>query len=482
MSTQAPTADPGEATPRPVAEGDGDISREPDQGEQHLPDPSKVRKAKAKLPGVIGGHDPSNPADVKLAKALGRDPEGGDGFDLSPGDGPDPDVEGDDGDVAPAKKAAGKAAGRERGPDGKFLKAGETATDEGGDTQGGEGDEGAVETAPDAPEDAAPEPPEGSELPQTLEEAHEALKKTEQRYKSLQGMFTPLNSRLSEMTHQQSNAAKSAVAWKADSESKDATIADLKAKVAQYEGGNPASPSGQSQADQSARPGGSTQDRAAELMKSIPWNEYAAMKEQGDDVAALWLATHITNMTDQASKREIAALQERLDNFIKPIQENRETNAKRAAVANHTVQAFQAVAALKNDAGQAAFPELQDENTAEEVGRLWTQMQMDPQYLMTPAGIVQAILNYRFYHGDSTSTPPPASPDGDGNGNDPNQDPDQIQLNSRAVRSLASSRNASPPPRPGAQSEGDAIKSTLRGIREVDGDLGFPTKRTASRR
>ena len=97
MATPAtPTAEPGEG-PSAAAVEPGE-TRTPDKGGQHLPDPAKVRKGQAKaplkikpikdkvdLPGVDTGFDAASPFDAKVAKALGKDPETGEGLDAADG-------------------------------------------------------------------------------------------------------------------------------------------------------------------------------------------------------------------------------------------------------------------------------------------------------------------------------------------------------------------------------------------------------------
>jgi len=482
MATAAPTAGTGTG-PSPAAGGEGEITRAPDTAQQHLPSPAKVRKGEAKspikpiktkveLPGVDTGYNPKSPFDRKIAKALGREDEGDEGgVDTAGGKQFGEDNEGGKDTDAPVK------AGPQRGPDGKFLK---TAPAEGED-QGAQAQDAQDQDQEGQDQDLqAPEPPDGSDLPQTLEEAHESLKKVTQQYKSLQGMFGPLNARMTDLNHHQREAAKSATAWQRDSQAKDAVIADLKARMAQFEGGGTALARGSTQSGVESRQGSDP----ATLLKAINWNDYSVMEKQGGDVAALWLTENILRLSDEAHKRDLDALRSDFDAFSRPIKESQADRAARAQVAQTVLGSFNAVADIKNESGEPAFPELYDPAQAAEVGKLWMGLGMPPEYLNTPAGVVQAVLNYRFFRGGASTAPVgtgPQAAEGDEAGGEDNTSPDQTHLNSRAVRALASSRSAAPPAARGTATPGDSIKSALRGMREVDDTFGFPTRASARR-
>ncbi|KKL09637.1 hypothetical protein LCGC14_2563860, partial [marine sediment metagenome] len=339
---------------------------------------------------------------------------------------------------------------------------------------------------------AAPEPPEGTEpegAPQTFEEAVTQLNDTTQRYKSLQGMFAPLNAKVSDLGHHQSAAAKSATAWKAHSDKASAENTQLRAHIAQLESGNGGSPaplgSQVQSGDEGRRGEGDQTSRTVTLLKSINWNEHETMKKQGDDVAALWLAEKIIGITEDARTRDIQALRDQFDSFSKPIKESQADAKVRREVMTTALSSFNAVADLTGETGDPLFPELYDQKVASEVGKTWMSMGLPPEHLNSPAGVVQAILNYRFFK-DSSALPPtassPASPgdgDAEGEGGEGGTVPDNTHLNSRAIRALSKIPPAAPSAASARAEGGPAatIKGALRNLREADETFGFPTRK-----
>jgi len=467
MATAAPSTAPGSG----LGEAGADATvRAPDTGHENLPDPAKVRKGlaakpikpiktKVQLPGVDTGFDARSPFDAKIAKALGRDPESGDGLDS--GDGPQfgeksARVEGDQ----------GKQPQAARGPDGKFLKA--------------EGEEQVQEQEQEAAPDEQPaDAPEPHEEQDTLEVLAPKYKELDQKHKTLQGMFKPLQTKLTDTLHHQRKAAESAVSWKARADSLEREVATLKSGG---HGSAAPSPAGgvNGRAHETAGEAPGAEGRVQHILKSVDWDMYKAVKAQGDDAAAVFLIEQALNLSDRSRKQDIEALRQE----VEPLIERTRAEDHNRQVSTHAVDVFMAVADIKNQAtGEHMFPELHDEQLATAVTQHWIDSGEDPNRMLTPRGVVQAILDYRFYYGDPT---PPARPAAESveeqeETEDDESRPDQTHLNARAIRSqLAAHGNTSPAPGSSKAQPRDPasiIKHALRNTVDRDVEFGFPTRK-----
>lgn len=494
MSTQ-PSAATGAAPSAAPAQN------EAGEGTQHLPDPSKVRKGEAKLPskirpippkgakakvqlpGVDTGFDPASAFDQKIAKAIGRkadnsgDLDMGDAAEFSSRTGDRAvDAVNDAEQRAEKKMARDSGVAAERGPDGKFLKKGAAQGEEGEEPTAVEGEgegEAPVET---------PEPPEGEEGEEAPEESVETLstkyRDLEHKHKTLQGMFKPLQVRSQEILTEQHKAAKSATAWKAKADALQAEVNQLKSGTTPA---NQGAGGGREQSASAPRSSANGEERIQEIVKSIDWRMYAAVKEQGDDAAAVWLIQQATDMESAARKRDLDALREEMRQMADEPRRNAE---QRQQVAQTATEIFNQIAQIKDENGEDAFPELFDNEKAQAIGKMWTQMSeqlgIEPHRAMTPAAIVQAILAYRFYHGGvPTSTLPPstATPEGSEEGDMEEEEDDSADLNARPTRALVSGRPQIPSRRPTSAVGGDLaaqIKSAMRAGSESDNIFGFP--------
>lgn len=487
MSTQAPSAAP---SPSPSAAAGSSDQSEARADQQRLPDPAKVRKglasdprkikpipnkSKVDLPGVDTGFNPASAFDTKLAKALGRDAETGEGMDM--GDGAEFGT-----DTPAPKPAKVSKAQADRGPDGKFTRAsGEAA-------EGAEGEESEEQT-----EEAlvAPELPEGEEDEAETEIASPQYKELEQKYKSLQGMFKPIQLEKLEAIKEQHGAAKSAVAWQKKAQALEAENAQLRQQF-----------SGQGAAAGVPRSGGSDQGngsrqlpgihRADDIAKSVPWAEYAEAKAAGDDAAAFWLISHVLKIVDADRDKALTPLRDETGNMRRQLIE--EPGQKRE-VARHAVDVFSSVADMKGEEGQPLFPELHEEAAAASVGKVWVDSDGDPKALLTPRGVINAILWHRFIMGTGPRPTPRQVEEAveeaageeeeqDESGEQEAGDDDKSHLNARSVRALASGKSTLPVSRTSrAVNPSDprniaaTIKNAMRDTSEQDNLFGFPTAR-----
>jgi hypothetical protein len=478
MSTQAPSATPGDAGPSDAG-GDGEA--------QHLPSPKLVREGKAalprgikpipnkpkvQLPGVDTGFDGTSAFDSKIAKAIGRGMEAAGASGLSAGDGAEFGSK-------PEAAAKSDATPRERGADGKFLKptgadgeAAEAAAPQEGD-EATEADDSPVET-PDLPD-------EDAEV-ETLESLTAKHKEVEQKYRSLQGMFKPIQLKAQEAIREQHGAAKSAIAWKAKAESLEAELTQLRSGNGNG-GAASASPSASGSGQEMS--GRTPSNRIEGIVKAIDWKMYGSVKEQGDDAVAVWLTDQILGMVDKDTDTKIQALESKFNNFTQPINDSR----KMQEIASHATEVFTRVAEIKDESGEVAFPELYDATEAEAVGKAWVESGKPPEDMLTPRGVIDAILFYRFINGKNRtpSSPLPAAgsqepgDEGDGDG----EGADESGGNARPTRSLLGSRASIPlrtPSTPGSPRDlAASIKNAMRDTTESDNLFGFPTRKMARR-
>jgi hypothetical protein len=440
------------------------------KGEAALPRQIKPIKTKVQIPGVDTGFNPVSSFDSKIAKALGKSPETGEGMDM-----------GDGAQFGEAPATPAPAA--RRGPDGKFLKSGEAETGEAPPAEEAPAGEPPVETPPlppDAVEDQEGEDAEGEETVETLRAKH---KEIEQKYKSLQGMFKPIQLREQTAIREQHGAAKSAVAWKAKAESLQAELEQLK----QGRGGDTSPASGGREPADAARDS-SAPHRLEEIVKAIDWNMYGSVKEQGDDAVAVWLASNILKIVDADRQKDIESLRTDTTDMRRRLIEE---PTQRQEIANHATEVFSRVADIKDESGEPAFPELFDEAEAGAVGKLWVESGKDPNDLLTPRGVVDSILWYRFINNKAPRpvSTPPAAPEGD-----EEQESDEVDNtgstfpapNARPTRALVGSRSSAPMRSPVSSAvRGDLasqIKNAMRASAETDDLFGFPTAKSARRK
>jgi len=477
MSTQAPSAATGNAPSVGTGEGEGG------EGSLHLPSPKQVRegkaalprqikpippkaKSKVQLPGVDTGFDSTSAFDAKIAKAIGRGAEPSGGVDM--GDGAEFGSQTGAEAKARAETGAesGETAARERGADGKFLKAA-------GAEQEQEGAEGESEDQEPA---EVPEPPAEEAEIETVESLSAKYKEVEQRYKSLQGMFKPIQLKAQDAIREQHGAAKSATAWKAKADALEAELSQLRS--GNGNGAAPLAASGREAVD----PGRTPSSRVEAIVKAIDWKMYGSVKEQGDDAVAVWLTDQILTMADADRKKDIETLRSEFNEFAQPIRDT----GKMKEIANHATEVFTRVAEIKDESGEPAFPELYDATEAEAVGKAWVESGKPPEEMLSPRGVIDAILFYRFITGKNRTAPPPAAAtetQGEGEEEvDENEDVNASGGNARPSRALLGSR-AFPSLRPPPSSPGDtrdlaaSIKNAMRSSAETDNLFGFPTRK-----
>jgi len=244
-----------------------------------------------------------------------------------------------DGDIAP------------RGADGKFAKADGTPAD----TE--------VPEAPEAEGDA-PKPSKFKFAGEEFDSEDAAA----QNFKSLRGQFKPLQERANHAEIQLGKAAESARGWKA---AHDALLAERGKPSPQADSAETSSPAEQ----------------------GIDWGLYAEIKRVATEAGEPWKAEQwLQTKSEELIQSRIDA---KLDEALKP---SREREAQEALGAQ-TEELFGNLAEYVNTDGSPAFPELQDESSAYEVGKLWNSMSMPREYILTPQGAFAAVAMYRAIRG-----------------------------------------------------------------------------------
>lgn len=234
----------------------------------------------------------------------------------------------------------------------------------------------------------APPTPDGVEAvksaPQKFKfagEEYDSQEAAEQNLRSLRGQFKGLTEKASE----RDSAAHSARAWKAEYDRLAGELAALKQS-------GPANP------DPTPQPGKG---------EGIDWDLYAEIRRLANEAGEPWKAEKW--LTEETAKVAEARFQRMLDEATESTRE-REAAEQLAA---QTAELFNGLTGLALSDGSPAYPELADPRTAYEVGKTAKQYNMDPDYVLTPAGAAAATLLYRALKGTApktSSAPKPAAP------------------------------------------------------------------------
>ena len=239
----------------------------------------------------------------------------------------------------------------------------------------------------------------------------------EQTFRSLRGMFKPLKEVLGEnpgewatkvqelrggaqVARERDSYRDAYVAWRQDASAKEARIAEL--ENALRSGGAQAGQHRQVSPAAGAQPAAGQATDVESVLNGIDMDAYEAIAVQGGLPAAGRYLTQqiLTAVTQQLLPAYKAEFEQKLRPF--------EDAAVGRQVAEQAVNVFQQVAELRDVAtGEMQFPELQDEQTASEVARLWTQSGLPAEHAMTPQGVIQAVGLYRMLK-PRPAAPPPA--------------------------------------------------------------------------
>lgn len=342
------------------------------------PAPSTGAPAEAAQPTPVAAPAPQAQPAARIAKPIpslpGVFPDEGDPFappsSKSPSRGDNP--------TEPASPA--------RGPDGRFLAGASPAATDG---------EPALEPG------TQPTPPPPTAKFKFAGEEYESQEAAEQNVRSLRGQYRPVQSLarqvggIEHIAPEFAKAAASARGW-------NAKAVALEAELTALRSGAPASaPAPVSPTPVAADP--------AVAEHAIDWDLYAEVSRIANERNEPWKAQQWLH--EQTQKVVDSRLQRALSEKFAPL----EAQQQQQAVAGQTEELFSSLATYVNGDGSPAFPELHDEDSAYEVGKMWATLGLPADFALTPQGAIAAIGIYRMARSGSqartTPTPPaPAAP------------------------------------------------------------------------
>lgn len=307
---------------------------------------------------------------------------------------------------------------------------------------------------PKAPEEAKPE----EKAPQKFKFAgkeFDSAEAAEQSFKSLQGMFKPLQERVSRAEQLAEKAAESARSWRQ--------------RAMELEGTAP--PTAQTQTQQQPGPqnAASAQQELEQVLKGIDGDKFESVaREHGWPMAARFLAAQVlATVHDQMLPKIAEQLMAQFQEQYAPVAQTVEFQQQVSQVG----ELMENVSQLRNADGNPAFPELNDPAEAEEVAELWAS---SGQAQATPQSLIQAIALYRLYKGARGSgqtntkpnvevTPPPTVV----------KRPESLEQGGSVINPGST--------RAGAGSENDRFARMLDDTALVDRNLGFAVRRRPNR-
>lgn len=243
---------------------------------------------------------------------------------------------------------------------------------------------------PDLPEDA--KPAEEKPKPQKIKFAdkeYESIEGIEQEFKSLRGMFKPMQDRMAEAESVAQKAADSARAWRERAIALEQGTAPPPTSTPQPQ--TPPAPT-----STSAR---AELDKALENVNGELFEQLA--REHGLPLAGRYLASQVlATVHDQMLPALRKEIMDTLMPTLEPLQQDRGFQQ----ATQHVSALIETVGQYKSQDGSVAFPELNSAETMYEVGELWRSMDMPPELALTDKGLIQAVALYRMYKGQ-TSTP-----------------------------------------------------------------------------
>ena len=220
---------------------------------------------------------------------------------------------------------------------------------------------------------------------------YDTLEAAEQSFRSLQGMFKPLQDRVDSLQRQ--------LAQPAAASQPPAPVA------AAPKPGEPA-------AGAAPKPAGPT-----DPMSGIDLSTYKAIAaSQGPEVAAYWLQQEVTKTVTESLRGEF---KEQLDSAMAPYRQTAEVQQHLGVAQNlyYELASYSTPGADGNPV--PTYPELTDGDAAERIGQLWYNLPLTPEARNSVAGMHMAVAVYRdlvrggvFAPGaspaPSPTTPPPA--------------------------------------------------------------------------
>lgn len=285
-----------------------------------------------------------------------------------------------------AQARAEAQEGRERGADGRFLPKA---------PEGGVG--AAPATKPALPGGETPAAPEPAPAPFKFagREYKGGQAEAEQRHRSLEGMFQPMQARIKELTEDKDYGNRAANAWMAEANR-------YKAELERLSGGKPAEGNGKGQPAVASGEGEALS--VEKLLEGIDTDAYEAVARAGGlSHSAKYLAGEMLKVV---AEKMVPQIEARIQAKYEPLMASHENSSR-------VQQADQAIAQLASqrtpDQSRALFPELMDSRALGEMGNIWRQMGGSDEDLVTTKGLLSAIGLYRSTR-DWLSTPESIAP------------------------------------------------------------------------
>jgi hypothetical protein len=221
---------------------------------------------------------------------------------------------------------------------------------------------------------------------------YESIEQAEQSFKSLQGMFKPMQERATRAEQLAEQAAESARSWRA-------RAMELEA--------NPTRAQQQPQVETQKPTTQTSQQELEKVLGRVNGEMFESLaREHGLPLAGRYLAAQVLATVHDDM---LPALRDEIMASIRPELEPLKQDRGFQQATQHVAGLIDTVGQYKNHDGSDAFPELHDENTVKEIGELWVSMDMPAELALTPKGLLQAVALYRMYkgsQGQSASTTP----------------------------------------------------------------------------
>lgn len=347
-------------------------------------------------------------------------------------------------------------------------------------------------TATPAPGDAATPPP-GTPAAPTDPNAAPAPKykfggkdwdsqaQAEQSFSTLQGLHRSLNQRLADVTQKNQANQYSASEWKRVAD-------DYKAQLDALQGGKPPA-QGKPPAAAPGAVAGKPLDRipesADDILADVDLGLVAEIAEERGPLAA----THL--LMTEALNRLLPAFRAEIERAQAPFAQFAEQSqvVSQAQALIEDVGSWQKTLPDGTATGEHLYPELSDPVALHKIAALWERLGMSPEVMLSPQGLMTAILHYRnmrsLYGGDVATGAPAAAP-----GTPPTMPQSSgaaaaaAAVTARLTGSTGGDTLSGPNgvavrPAGGVESDADRIRREVREAPGIDRSLGFVPKRGA---
>jgi hypothetical protein len=279
-------------------------------------------------------------------------------------------------------------------------------------------------------------------------EEYDDLGAAEQKFKSLQGMFKPLNERVSKAEALAREAAENARYWREQAEARQ----------------SPTPPSQVPPSSAVPQTSKSAEQELQAALANVDGEMFETLaRERGLPLAGRYLAAQVLasvhdTMLPALRDEILAQINPRLEPVAQSVEFQQQTQQVSTLI--------DGVSQLRNPDGNLAFPELNDENEMYEIAELWSSMD-NPQ--PTPQSLIQAIALYRLYRGarGGSQTPTPQVQVTPPESTMPRPQP--LEAGGGGARPTA--------PRAGSASEDARFARELDNADLVDRTLGFAVRR-----